>query len=158
MNERIKINVLKKIANELNRMNVTWSLGASMLLYFKGIIKEFKDIDLMVVDKDIDLAIKILNHLGELQTSSLNSKYRTKVFLEYVIDEVDVDVMCGFSIMNKDTLIDCSLNKEQIVEFYDLDGVKIPLQSVSLWRHYYELMGRDDRVDMIKNSIRRSIK
>lgn len=63
-----KINVLKRIAIELNKKNITWALGASMLLYFKGIISEFKDIDIMVIDDDIDQVKKILLELGELQS------------------------------------------------------------------------------------------
>ena len=73
--------------------------------------------------------------------------------MEFIIDGVDVDVMAGFTIVNNGSLIDCSLKNEEIVEFYDLEGVKIPLQSVEIWCKYYELMGRKDRVNMIKISI-----
>lgn len=145
-----KINVLKRIAIELNKKNITWALGASMLLYFKGIISEFKDIDIMVIDDDIDQVKKILLELGELQSPNLSSKYKTRVFLEFIIDNVDVDVMAGFSIVNGDNLIDCSLKPEEIIEYYDLDGVKIPLQSIEIWCRYYELMGRESRVEAIK--------
>jgi hypothetical protein len=148
-----KLNVLKKIANEINKMNVTWALGASMLMYLKGILLDFKDIDIMVANDDIDLVKKILMKMGTLQLPNPNSKYKTKVFLEFVIDEVDVDVMAGFTIVNKDSLIDCSLRQEEIVEFYDLEGVKIPLQSVELWCKYYELMGREAKVEAIKKFI-----
>ena len=43
-----KIELLQKIAHRSNEANIEWALGASMLLYFKGIISEFHDIDLMV--------------------------------------------------------------------------------------------------------------
>ena len=49
-----KIELLQKIAHRFNEANIEWALGASMLLYFKGIISEFHDIDLMVSVHDAD--------------------------------------------------------------------------------------------------------
>ena len=40
-----KIELLQKIAHRFNEANIEWALGASMLLYFKGILSEFHDID-----------------------------------------------------------------------------------------------------------------
>ena len=39
-----KIQLLLRIAHRLNEAHVEWALGASMLLYFKGITSEFHDI------------------------------------------------------------------------------------------------------------------
>ena len=47
-----KLELLEKIAYHFNKENVEWALGASMLLYFKGITTEFHDIDLMVSNDD----------------------------------------------------------------------------------------------------------
>ena len=145
-----KLAVLKRIANEFNKAEITWALGASMLLYLKEIIEDFHDIDIMVIQEDVKTAQEILSKIGTLQPANPNAKYQTKVFLEYVIDGVDVDVMAGFAIIRDGTVFDCSLKKEEIVEFYELDGEKIPLQSLALWQKYYELMGRDTKVQMIQ--------
>ena len=144
-----KIKLLKKIAHKFNEENIAWALGASMMLYFKGITNEFHDIDLMIVDEDVERVKTILSDMGELQKPNLNSKYQTKVFLEYIIDSIDVDVMAGFSILSDDKLYDCSLKKEQIVERMPLDEELIPLQSPLLWKEYYQLMGRTKKVKMI---------
>ncbi len=149
-----KIELLKKIAHKFNEEKITWALGASMLLYFKGIANEFNDIDLMIVDEDIELVKTILSDMGELKESKLNPKYQTKVFLEYIIDSIDVDVMVGFSILNDDKLYDCSLKKQQIVEMMPLGEEFIPLQSPLLWKEYYQLMGRDKKVKMIDDFYR----
>ena len=45
-----KIELLKRIAQRLNEAHVQWALGASMLLYFKGITSALHDVDLMVAD------------------------------------------------------------------------------------------------------------
>lgn len=149
-----KIELLKRIAHEFNKKNITWALGASMLLYFKGVASEFHDIDLMVSNDDIDMAKDILSKMGQIQPPNPNPKYQTKVFLEYVVNGIDIDVMAGFSILKDGVLTDASLKKEQIVEEMSLGKEKIPLQSITLWRKYYELMGREKKVQMIDDFLR----
>ena len=43
--EQKKIELLQRIARRLNETHVQWALGASMLLYFKGITSAFHNID-----------------------------------------------------------------------------------------------------------------
>lgn len=151
-----KIKLLKEIAQRFNTAYITWALGASMLLYFKGITSTFNDIDLMVSNDDAESVRKILSEMGELQPPNPNPKYKTKVFMEFVINSVDVDVMAGFSILNDGKIYDCSLDKDQIVEWFTLGNTKIPLQSPLLWCEYYKLMGRKEKVDMIERVLSKS--
>ena len=60
-----KIQLLLKIAHRLNEAGVEWALGASMMLYFKGITSDFHDIDLMVADRDAESVRTILSEMGE---------------------------------------------------------------------------------------------
>ena len=146
-----KIDVLKSISAKFNRAGITWSLGASMLLYFKGITTTVNDIDILVADENVEQVKAIMKALkGELQPSIPNDKYRSKAFLQYVVSGVEIDIIAGFAIVNDGKIYDCSLLPNQIVEYLDLDGKKIPLQSVDLWCKYYELMGRDEKVQLIK--------
>ena len=151
-----KIRLLKEIAQRFNTAYITWALGASMLLYFKGITSTFNDIDLMISNDDAESVRKILSEMGELQPPNPNPKYKTKVFMEFVINSVDVDVMAGFSILNDGKIYDCSLDKDQIVEWFTLGNTKIPLQSPLLWCEYYKLMGRKEKVDMIERVLSKS--
>ncbi len=151
-----KIKLLKEIAQRFNTAYITWALGASMLLYFKGITSTFNDIDLMISNDDAESVRKILSEMGELQPPNPNPKYKTKVFMEFVINSVDVDVMAGFSILNDGKIYDCSLDKDQIVEWFTLGNTKIPLQSPLLWCEYYKLMGRKEKVDMIERVLSKS--
>ena len=151
-----KIELLKEIAKRFNKSNITWALGASMLLYFKGITTTFHDIDLMISNDDVEVVREILSQMGELQPPNPNSKYQTKTFMEFVINSIDVDVMAGFSILNEGQVYDCSLDKEQIVEWLTLEDTKIPLQSPLLWCEYYRLMGRKEKVDMIEKAFEKT--
>lgn len=149
-----KIELLEKIAHQFNEAHIVWALGASMLLYFKGITPEFHDIDLMISTADVECVRAILSEMGELQPPNPNSKYQTKVFMEFVIDGIDVDVMAGFSILSNGRLYDCSLDEEQIVERIMLGKELIPLQSPALWCEYYRLMDRKEKVQMIEQFLK----
>ena len=89
--------------------------------------------------------------MGELQPANPNVQYKTRVFLEYVIDDVDMDVMAGFVIVKDGQEYDCALKKEEIVETVPVNGQQIPLQSLETWKYYYKLMGRDKKVKMLEN-------
>lgn len=148
-----KIELLKKIALQFEKAHITWALGGSMMLYFKGIVPVFQDIDLMVADADAQTAQSILCSMGQMQPHIPNPKFRSKAFMEFVIDSVDVDVIAGFAIVSGDSVVDCSLQKEQIVERMPLGEACIPLQSPALWCRYYRLMDRNEKAQMIGQAL-----
>ena len=75
-----KIQLLLRIVHRLNEAGVEWALGASMLLYFKGITSDFHDIDLMVTDCDAECVRTIFRkwvkvfHLLQFQTLCTGQK------------------------------------------------------------------------------------
>ena len=152
-----KIQLLLRIAHRLNEAHVEWALGASMLLYFKGITTEFHDIDLMVAECDAESVRTILSEMGESCPSESipNPMYRTKTFMEFLIDSVEVDVMAGFAIVKDGTVYDCALREEQIVEQMPLGEEVVPLQSPLLWCKYYRLMERTEKAEMIEKAMER---
>lgn len=144
-----KLAVLCRIAELLSGAKITWAVGASLLLYLKGIAVEFHDIDLMVAERDIARAKELLLTIGSLHPENPSAQYRTRHFLEFSIDGVDVDVMAGFVIVDAGREYDCSLRAEQIQSHTIVGSTRIPLHSVALWREYYRLMHRDEKVAMI---------
>ena len=146
-----KLEMLKTIAQRFSDAGIVWALGASMLLYFKGIVSEFHDIDLMIPENDIAKAKTVLDGMGRRLPEKGGAGFATRHFLEYDIDGVGVDLMAGFAIVSGGRVHDCALKSDQISEYACLDGERIPLQSVALWRRYYELMGREEKVRLIDN-------
>lgn len=153
MNIQHKLTVLRKVAERLNEANITWAVGASLLLYFKGITDRFNDIDIMVTEEDVFRLKDIMLSVGAINPPNPNVQYKTRHFLEFVVDGVDVDVMAGFIIVDDGEEHDCSLRVDQIVEYITVDGISVPLQSVALWRRYYSLMHRDCKVKMIDEAV-----
>ena len=59
-----KLDVLADIARALNQSGVTWAVGGSLLLYFKGKTGVFRDIDLMVCETDVEKLKRAMLPLG----------------------------------------------------------------------------------------------
>ena len=59
-----KLELLKRIAHRFNEARIEWALGASLMLFLKGIVSEFHDIDLMVSVQDAERAKAILSEMG----------------------------------------------------------------------------------------------
>lgn len=144
-----KLKVLADIACVFNEQNILWAVGASALLYFHGKTNFFDDLDLMVSEADVEKAKAALLNMGTLTPPKPDKQYKTRHFLEFVIDGVDVDIMAGLVIVKDDEDFDCSLFAHQIESFATLYGQTIPLQSLHIWRRYYQLMGRVSKVQMI---------
>jgi hypothetical protein len=148
-NIKDKLTILSKIAKELNNKKVTWAIGASVLLYFKGIVPEFNDIDIMIAEEDVEAVKEVMISLGKKQAPNPNIVYKTRCFLEFEVDGVEIDLMAGFIVIDRDKEYYFPLKKEDIKDFKEIDGIKIPLQSLEEWRTYYQLMGRDEKVHII---------
>ena len=144
-----KLEVLASVARRFNRENIIWAVGASLLLYLKGKTEVFHDIDIMLMEPDADRAKAILADMGVVQIPEPRAQYRTRHFWECVVDGVDIDVMAGLVIVSDGKEYDCPLRKEEIEETVRVHGQDIPLHSLSAWKHYYRLMGREDKVKMI---------
>ncbi|MDO7977814.1 hypothetical protein [Oceanotoga teriensis] len=149
-----KLKILSKIGKELNNAHITWAIGASLLLYLKGFLDDFQDIDIIIAEKDISKTKKILLKLGKLEPENPNIKYKTKKFLEFKVDCLDIDIIAGFTIVNNNQNFYFPLKQEDIKDYIEINGINIPLQSVNEWRNYYSLMGRTEKVKIIDDNIK----
>lgn len=146
-----KLNILCKVAKELNANNIIWAMGGSLLLYFKEVTNEFNDIDIMIAESHVEKTKKILLSFGELQPKNLNMQYKTKDFMEFNIEGVDFDVIGGLVIVNNNIEHYFPLEKKDIKDYIYLKGITIPLQSIKEWLTYYKLMNRTEKVKIINS-------
>jgi len=144
-----KLKVLVKIAKELNNQNILWAVGGSLLLYLNGKTDTFHDLDIMVCENDAVKLKEILLTFGELQPLNPNFRYKTKCFMEFIVDGVDIDVMAGLTIVKDGKTNYFPLAKNNIEKYIEIENEKIPLQSLDDWKLYYKLMNRPDKVKMI---------
>lgn len=144
-----KLSVLSSIAEKLNSAHIVWAVGASALLYFHALVPDFHDLDIMVDSRDALRAKELLQSMGSLQPSLREARYQTQYFFEFLIGGVEVDLMGGFAILRDGVVHDCGLDLSQITGSTQINGQRIPLHSLQVWRGYYSLMGRAEKAALI---------
>lgn len=139
-----------RIAGLLQGKDVVWALGASMMLYFRGLVAEPHDVDLLVAPENVEAVDAILRENGRKLPSPPNAGYGTKVFNEYELDGVGVDLMAGLVIRQGGREYAYTLNAADCT-YVERDGLRIPLSPLEDWYVLYQLMqGRAVRVAQIQ--------
>ena len=143
---------LAQIALRLNKQEIRWGLGASLLLNLYGLESTPGDIDIFVDLADADKAKKVLSQLGEEQTVTKRAPYATKIFSKYAINGIGVDMMAGFQICHGHGRYQYLLNEEAIVAKEWIFGERIPLTALEDWFILYQLIpGRMEKAERIEN-------
>jgi len=153
-----KLAVLTKIGRALDGKEITWAVGASLLLYLKGIVPSFHDIDILVAEKDLEKLKETLAPFGKPEPSKPNDRYTTKEFVEYGLEGVEIDVIAGLGIVSAGKDHYFPLTEDGIKERILINGVSIPLMSVRDWRVYYVLMGRTEKVSLMDSALKKAVK
>jgi len=147
---------LVRIAHALNQAGVHWGIGASVLLYYYGLVDAPHDIDIVISEADADVVASILGGLGrEAPGDPARSLYSTSRFLEYIVDGTDVDVMAGFAIRHQSGTYVFPFDDRSVTMRKSVEGVTIPFSSLEDWYVLYQLMpGREAKVKLIEDYIR----
>ena len=147
-----KLEVLAKLAADLNESDILWAVGASAMLFLRGIVPEFRDIDLMVCEEDIDVAREILLRHGTLQPVKPDDKFGSRHFLQFDVDGVEIDLIAGFVVNSADGEQHvCPLQVEEVDGCVDVRDQAVSLHSLQVWYQYYTWMGRKDRIQNIND-------
>ncbi len=152
--------VLKKIAGLFNKANITWALGGSWVLKKHGFNRIPHDIDIMVVEGDIDRAKEIMETIGEETTNKPQGNYNTKYFFQYIVNGVEVDIMCKFIISYQGMPFNYLFDKQSISDVEYMGETRINYSSVEDWYVLYCLMDRpkDNLHEIEKYLITKGIK
>lgn len=142
-----KLDVFSRIALLLNKHHIAWILGGSCMLFFRGLVEDFDDIDLIVDVLDIARIKRLFQGEKRLQKKA-SSAFKTKHFLVYSIDDVTVEIMADLVIVHNQKDYLCSYGDMQS-ELWMLEHHQIQLATLSDWLLYYRLMKREDKVALI---------
>ena len=145
------LDTLKYIADKLNKENILWAVGASVLLNSYGLVECPNDIDIIVDIKDIKKVDELLKGLGTKKSREGMETYATRYFYEYVINDVDIDVMAGFIINFPGGRFEYIFDEKSITDVRSINGVDIPYTSLEDWYVIYQLIpNREARVEIIE--------
>ncbi len=159
--------VLSMVADKLNKENITWGIGASVMLHQYGLVSMPNDIDILVEIKDIEKVDGILKEMGEKKPLNPIKTYSTKYFYEYELQGVDIDVMAGLTINHEEGRYEYAFHKDSLVfakgndisndpsgEF-NLDYITLPFTTLEDWYVIYQLIpGRENKVQLIEDYLK----
>lgn len=149
------MNTLSHIGNELNKANILWAVGASILLMQYKLVNNPNDIDLLIHINDIEKADKILKSMGEKKTFEKTDIYSTEYFYEYVINGFDIDVMSGLKINHYAGTYNYIFDKDSISQYINIHDINIPLTSLEDWYVLYQLIpNRGKKVKIIEDYLK----
>jgi len=143
---------LVEIARALNQAGVHWGVGASVLVYYCGLVDTPHDIDILTSELDVETVATILGSLGRETQGDPRSLYSTSRFLEYVVDGTNVDVMAGLAIKHTDGTYVLPFDDRSVTMTRTENSVTIPFTSLEDWYVLYQLIpGREAKVKLIED-------
>lgn len=146
-----KLTILTKLAKKFAKHKISWALGASGMLFIRGVVNDFNDLDLIIAKEDEKKVLTILRKLGIEKKLAGKPEYCSEGFYNFVIDKIDIDVIVNFGILAHHEKYKFPLVPSSVDHSYSVNGTVIPLQTLSEWSYYYHLMGRDKKVKLINN-------
>ncbi|MBP2079078.1 hypothetical protein [Oceanobacillus polygoni] len=131
---------LIKIGKQLNKNNIEWAVGGSLLLQHYHLIDSPNDIDVLVAEKDVERIKDAMGQVGKRQMASTKDPFRTTYFYRYEVDGVGVDVMGNFAIEHDQGTYQLLFDANHIAEKKNIHGVSIPLAALEDWFVLYQLI------------------
>ena len=146
-----KLILLAEIARKFNEKHIRWAVGASLMLYLRGVADHFNDLDLFVEEDDLESARAVLMDMGQLHASPPNPDFCTKHFLEFMVEGCGVDLLAGFAVKSDGVIH--SFPMEDRHDCVQVLGQSVPLQSLGRWRECYAAMKRPEKLRMVEAAL-----
>ena len=147
-----KVSVLVSLAKVLNINNIKWGVGASMLMYLKGINTAVNDIDIIIDINDLSKFLDIIEY-AQNKNEEESPKYPTEHFYELTIKNVDLDIMFNYKVNTDDGIYDYPFDKDEL-EIVHMKNTKVYLLSIEEWLKAYKAMGRTDKVLVLEKYLK----
>ncbi len=138
-----KLTVLKQIADAFRKEGISYAVGASCMLYMRGIIEDFHDIDILVVREDHRKACSILDGFAEEQIPE--HRY-SEYYKTYLFEDTEIDLIGEFILQGEDR----SLHREDRIDEMLLQDAWISVDTADRWLRNYRLMDRQKRVKQLE--------
>jgi hypothetical protein len=147
----VDFNKIAQIAKEINKQGIRWAVGASVMLYFHGLIDNPNDLDILVHESDAEQLDELLKKLGVRSNKEYKETFATKYFYNYMVEGIEIDLIGGFIINHAEGKYKLTFDSDTIVEFKVINGINIPLSSLEDWYVIYQLIpNREHRTQAIE--------
>lgn len=138
--------VLAYIVKALQQEQIHFGIGGSLLLAHHGLPVTPRDIDLVVALADVERAVQVLSEMGTVVEQDEMSLYATQVFQEFIIHDIDLDLMSGLQIRHNEGIFAYPFAEQTLNE------TGLPFMSLIDWYVIYQMIpGREQKVVMIEH-------
>jgi len=134
------LDVLARIAGELNESGITWAVGASMLLHQYALADHPNDIDIIVRAEHAEEASRVLRAMGEGLPAAQSPLFDTRLFRKFRIGGVGVDLMAGFRIRHPEGVYEYAFGDSSVSERRTIGGEVVAFAALEDWFVLYQLM------------------
>ena len=142
--------VLKRIAQCFADEHIIYGLGGSCVLVAYDILEDMRDIDIVVALEDIERARYILESMAVLKCSGKNCLVENEYSYVYELDGVEVELMSNIHIRHDEGLYTLPFSQKRVTYRMCIDDLMIPVMSLEDWYVFYQLIGKQERVDQIE--------
>ena len=154
MNSNIK-SVLSKIGKTLNKNNIMWVVGGSIILNHNDIVCEVNDIDIIIEENDFEKVILLLKQFGIKKSVSDKLNFHTKKYVKMNIDGVFIDLMAGFIIEHENGLYNYVFDQDAITSLMNINNILVPIGAIEDWYIIYQVIGgREKKVELLDNYLK----
>lgn len=113
-----KSDILLRLVKAMKDEGVTWALSCSSSYFFRGILDEFDDYDIVVESNSVKKFMEVFEKIGgKAEIGKKNGKesfFSSKFFAYGTIEGVEFDIMSGFTVTTYSMEYCYELEKEQI--------------------------------------------
>ena len=133
--------ILKKIANGLNKSNCTWGVGGSVMLNYYGLVDNPNDIDILIDASYVHEVKEFMDTIGTYVKLPSKDPFRTKEFFGYIVEDTMVEFLGDFKIELEDGKVyEFILDADAIKEYMIIDDIKVNLTTLEDWFVAYSVM------------------
>ncbi len=147
--------VIRKISKLFNDNNIVWALGGSLVLKHYGLTTIANDIDILVSKESLRDAVRCMDLIGKGVRIPKDDFYKTNVLYRYLVDEVEVDIICGFKVLREELFV-YDFDKHNIATIDSSPEGDVHYSSLEEWLLLYDVLGRDSKVELIKTYLEKN--
>lgn len=131
--------LLVEVAKRFEKAGLTWCVGGSLLLYYKGLASEVNDIDILIMETDVLPAVQLLSELGSCEKGDPLPPFCSVAFYNCLLPDGHVDVISGFRIEHAKGIYKLPFDSLSITDSEQVRGFQVPLGALEDWYVVYQL-------------------
>jgi hypothetical protein len=150
------LKVLHKIYTRLTNSNVNWVVTGSFGFELQGVSVKPNDIDIQTDETGAyEIERLFLKFINKKVSFSSSDKIRSH-YGELIIDGVKVEIRGNVQKRLNGDVWEPSLDLKKLMRVVEVEGMHVPVLPLEYEYQAYQMLGRNDKVEVLKRHLERS--